>query len=393
MAISLTALGGKALNTAVGGLASGLVGKALDFLGLGGDDGLSKGDQAELMRYQRDLNMEAWNEQFSTVSQYNDPSQVVKRYMGAGINPASAFDKNTVGISSASQMNPVTGFPAPSRTQQVPNNAQYLSSIAQLMSAVSGANLSDAQANAINEKLFKELRAMDDSHEWQELTNGLLSVYGDKKASAELQLALQNAQKAGSESNLANEQALTEAKKRLNIAMDTALKEVEKDLSGVKLKQAKIDLEYYRKFKDAELDNIFADSQEKRSHSENLVADTETKNIFNKFYSDERYKHSFMSQVVEQGREAISKRLVTERQAKQLDYLVQQAAYATDMQEFTYWSNQVNGFVNTLGQAASQFYGAGALRELIKLRQGQQKPALYSSDGYYMQEGYLFKQK
>ena len=42
------------------------------------------------------------------------------------------------------------------------------------------------------------------------------------------------------------------------------------------------------------------------------------------------------------------------------------------MQEFTIGVIQVNGFVNTLGQAASQFYGAGALRELIKLRQGQQ---------------------
>lgn len=272
MAISLASLGSKALDTVTGGLASGLVGGVLDMFGLGGDSGLSVDDQKELMKYQNDLNMEAWNQQFTTTAQYNDPSQVVKRYMGAGINPASAFDKNTVGISSAAQSNPVTGFPAPNRTQQVANSAQYMSSIAQLMSAVSGANLSDAQANAINEKLFKELRAMDDAHEWQELTNTLLQAYGDKKASAEVKLALQQVQKAASESHLADEQALTEAKKRLNYECDIALKAIEKDLSGFKLKTAKIDLEYYRKFKEAQLDNIFADSQEKRTRSESNLA-------------------------------------------------------------------------------------------------------------------------
>lgn len=272
MAISLASIGSKALDTVTGGLASGLVGGILDMFGLGGDSGLSVDDQKELMKYQNDLNMEAWNQQFTTTSQYNDPSQVVKRYMGAGINPASAFDKNTVGISSAAQSNPVTGFPAPNRTRQEANPAQYMSSIAQLMSAVSGSRLSDAQANAINEKLFKELRAMDDAHEWQDLTNNLLAAYGDKKASAEVQLALQQVQKAASEAHLVDEQALTEAKKRLNLDCDMALKALEKDLRGIKLKQAKIDLEYYRKFKLAELDNIYADSQEKRSQSESNLS-------------------------------------------------------------------------------------------------------------------------
>lgn len=272
MAISLASIGTKALDTVTGSIASSLVGGVLDMFGLGGDSGLSVDDQKELMKYQNDLNMEAWNQQFSTTTQYNDPAQVVKRYMGAGINPASAFDKNTVGISSASQMNPVSGFPAPNRTQQLPNSAQYMSSIAQLMSAVSGANLSDAQANAINEKLFKELRSMDDAHEWQELTNTLLQAYGDKKASAEVQLALQQVQKAASEAHLADEQALTEAKKRLNYECDIALKALEKDLSGFKLKTAKIDLEYYRRYKEAELDNIYADSQEKKTHSVSNLA-------------------------------------------------------------------------------------------------------------------------
>ena len=55
-----------------------------------------------------------------------------------------------------------------------------------------------------------------------------------------------------------------------------------------------------------------------------LRADTETKEVFNKFYKDRRYQHSFMSQVVEQGREAVSKRLVTDRQAEQLEYMVEQ---------------------------------------------------------------------
>lgn len=271
MAIDFASIGTKALDTAVGGIASAATHGLMDVLGIG-SRGPSIGDQKELMKYQNDLNMDAWMQQFTTTAQYNDPSQVVKRYLGAGINPASAFDKNTVGISSAAQSNPVTGYPAPNTTMQEANPAQYLSSIAQLMSAVSGSRLSDAQANAINEKLFKELRAMDDTHEWQELTNGLLAVYGDKKASAELQLALQNAQKAASESHLADEQALTEAKKRLNIAIDMALKEVSKDLSGVKLKQAKIDLEYYRRFKSAELDNIYADSQEKQTRSQSNLA-------------------------------------------------------------------------------------------------------------------------
>lgn len=264
----------KGLDTITGGLASGLVGGVLDLFGLGGDDGVSIEDQQKLMQYQADVNSAAWQKQFTTQAQYNDPSAVAARYRDAGINPASAFDHNTVGISQATMSNPVTGFPAPLKTKTYNdmNPAQYLSSIAQLMSAVSTSHLNDMQANAINEKLFKELRSMDDAHEWQQLTNDLLEAYGQKRASAELQLALSNAQKAASESHLADEQALSEAKKRLNIAMDTALKEVEKDLSGTKLKQAKIDLEYYRKFKEAQLDNIYADSQEKRSQSESNLA-------------------------------------------------------------------------------------------------------------------------
>lgn len=271
MAISLASVAEKAIDSAAGGVVGSLVNGVLDMFGLG-TKGPSIGDQKELMKYQNDLNMDAWMQQFTTTAQYNDPAQVVKRYMGAGINPASAFDKNTVGISSAAQSNPVTGYPAPNRTIQEANPAQYMSSIAQLMSAVSGSRLSDAQANAINEKLFKELRAMDDAHEWQDLNNTLLQAYGDKKASAEVQLALQQLQKAASETKLANEQALTEAKKRLNIEADLALKALEKDLRGFQLKTAKIDLEYYRRFKLAELDNIYADSREKQTRSESNLA-------------------------------------------------------------------------------------------------------------------------
>lgn len=360
MALSLGAALGLAGGTSlISGITNYLTGKSM---------------MDEQSKYAKEMFDYQWNKAYS-------PQAQVKNMAAAGINPAAQLGSHSV----------LAGSPQASMPS-MPSGQYGITGLSDLSSYIA-ANAQDKKtgADVNNTNQDTELKKIQtDAEAWK---LNLAKQFGSDKMAADLALAQQNVRLA----------ELSGDEKRKDIAIKSWTEAKEKAMSQCAEKNRDI-LQKELDNKDTELKLRNEESRQRAaaskasaaesySHAENLRADTETKEVFNKFYKDRRYQHSFMSQVVEQGREAVSRRLCTDRQAEQLEYMVEQAAYATDMQEFTYWSNQVNGFVNTLGQAASQFYGAGALRELIKLRQGQQQPSLQSADGYYMQDGLLFKQK
>lgn len=324
------------------------------------------------------------------MEQYYSPKAQMKHIGQAGLNPVGMFG-NTAPVNVGGSMVMPT---APTYGLDV--GTQSLSDVASLL--VGAAQAKKAGVEIPNIEAETQSKVL--GNERQEFENMLLQKYGIQKSAAELALAEQNVKLASASTDVSVQE---KALKQWQSAKEKALSEVnerQRDILQKELDNKDIELDIRNRQGEANIvqtkasaNAANASAEASRAQAANFSADTETKNIFNKFYKDRRYQHSFMSQVVEQGKEAVSRRLVTDRQAEQLEYMVEQAAYSNDMKEFTYWSNQVSGFVNTLGQAASQFYGAGALRELINLRQVQQQPTLRSSDGYYMQNGLLFKDK
>lgn len=324
------------------------------------------------------------------MEKYLSPLAQMNQIGKAGLNPVGMFGNTApvnVGGSMVMPSAPTYGLDV--GTQSLSDVASLLVGAAQAKKA--GVEVPNIEADTQSKIL---------GNQRQEFENMLLQKYGLQKSAADLALAENNVKLAMAQTDVAVQD---KALKQWQSAKEKALSEVnerQRDILQKELDNKDIELDIRNRQGEANIvqtkasaNAANASAEASRAQAANLSADTETKNIFNKFYKDRRYQHSFMSQVVEQGKEAVSRRLVTDRQAEQLEYMVEQAAYSNDMKEFTYWSNQVSGFVNTLGQAASQFYGAGALRELINLRQVQQQPTLRSSDGYYMQNGFLFKDK
>lgn len=347
---SPSASGGGLLMGALG-LGTGLLNSIGSYLGMKAQ----AKEQRELLDYQ-------WRNMTS-------PHAQVSNWAAEGFNPAAMFG----GQSQPANVGSVPSITAP----QFGVGTMDMSSLASYISAIADAKKKGVELPNIREDTNSKI--IENDRKQYELE--LLRKYGDKKEYQELALAEQKVKLAMQQHDLNEQQkAINEYIKAKEAALQVTsehqrdILKKELDNKDVELKLRNEESKQRAAASKASATASYASAEASKAQAENLRADTETKEVFNKFYKDRRYQHSFMSQVVEQGREAVSKRLITDRQAEQMEYLVEQAAYANDMKEFTYWSGQVNQFVNTLGSAASQFYGAGALRELIHIRQSQQVP-------------------
>lgn len=364
---SPSASGGGLLMGALG-LGTGLLNSIGSYLGMKAQ----AKEQRELLDYQ-------WRNMTS-------PHAQVSNWAAEGFNPAAMFGNQ----SQPANVGSVPSITAP----QFGVGTMDMSSLASYISAIADAKKKGVEMPNIREDTNSKI--IENDRKQYELE--LLRKYGDKKEYQELALAEQKVKLAMQQNDLNEQQkAINEYVKAKEAALQVTsehqrdILKKELDNKDVELKLRNEESKQRAAASKASATASYASAEASKAQAENFRADTETKEVFNKFYKDRRYQHSFMSQVVEQGREAVSKRLITDRQAEQMEYLVEQAAYANDMKEFTYWSGQVNQFVNTLGSAASQFYGAGALRELIQLRKGQSAPHLMNGNDYYMQDGLLFK--
>ena len=334
----------------------------------------------------RDFQREEWQRQFDAVNAYNDPKAAKQRLMKAGLNGSAIMNGqgSAIGQSSASPSAPSGAHglnPMPDIVSQVgyqsreslmkrlsmlgdlSKNAYLLPETKQKLSAEIQDTLNDAR--------FKDIKA--DSEEFM---LSLEKHFGASQRSADIKRALAQVALADAETKLRIKQgeevdanvALKAEEKLLTIA--------KRHLSEKELEILKIDLKYRDAQRRQEIEESKSRQAQNYASARESSASADQIEFFNKINSRPDVKHEIVRAAKEQGQAAVNANKLSASQAKHLEYLIEQAAYANDMKEFTYWSNQINGFVGTLGDAVSSFYGAGALRELIKLRQLQQvKPS------------------
>lgn len=342
--------------------------------------------QREENQKSRDFTSSMYDKQWSDLTSWNDYKNVVSRAMDAGISPSSIFQSGSPaqlgGISPASVGH--TATPSPSYgdiVNPVNRQAETFHSISSGLQALGNLNKLGMESSTIRPLMSANIKNMlssaglnDIRSKSEDFELGLRQIYGKKLYDSELGLNFAKAINLYSSSYLNAEQGKTqESVRELNLA-NRLLKDAQRDSTDKQIEMYDMQLSWYPKEMQARINNLNTESQKNVAQAQEASASAEQTQLFNKIYGDKRYQHSMISQAVTAGQQAIDANKMTKQQVQHMNYMIEQAAYATSMQEFTYWSNQVNGFVNTLGQAASQFYGAGALRELIKLRQLQGQP-------------------
>lgn len=379
--------GAAGVMSPIGTIAGGI--SALGSLFGSGDDGRELAElqhqwDVEENEKNRQFQRDEWTRQFDLTNAYNDPAQAKARLSKAGLNASAILggQGSAIGQSSASPsapsgavgLNPMPDLVSQIGYQSKESVMKRLSILGELgknsaLLPETKAKLSAEVEDLLSDARFKDIRsdAEQFSLELDKIFKPIMNKVGVKKALADLalvdaetRLSIKNGEKIDEEKlNLAEERLLTIAKRELS----------EKD-------REKVEIEL--KWLNAEKRQALAESKSRESANYASANESNANAAQVKFWTDLNnrpdVKHELVRAAKEQGKAAVNANAISEKQAKQLEYLVEQAAYANDMKEFTYWSNQVSSWVESVGNAASQFYGAGALRELIKLRQGQQAP-------------------
>lgn len=338
----------------------------------------------------------AWSSQMTDKQNaWNSPQNQVKMLQQANINPAVAFGSGSGTVSAASVptgempqsvqgLTPVPGQPFDLRLGEL---GQLMKNLGEAKKLGIDTKYAEASFDLNLESLLQEVNARTLSNAGLKLDNTLKKF----KLPHDVKIAYEAAKKASYDA-LVSQQTVGYVKNQSELAktqanLNKALEQLNSDQSQL----LKLDIANYNSKLNSFLKLQSAQASEANAKAVEAAAQAQQTKLFNKVYGDKRFQHSLISQAVSASQTAIEQGKLTKRQADQMKYLVEQAAYATSMQEFTYWSDQVNKFVSTVGQAASQFYGAGALRELIKLR-GAMSDKTFDPNagrGYQMENGHL----
>lgn len=329
------------------------------------------------------------NERLQT-QEWNKPTHMAQMYRAAGLNPSVNSSTMASAASSPMSSSPVGASAAAPGNSVVPNIPQLISSGADLVQALAKNTETKANLPLVNQQveyLLQKTYGEEKANELKDLSIAFEKSSMPAKVKQEFEklssLIIQNGVAVKQGKVFDADVALKKSQERLNDMM--------KNLHGEELVKAQFFNGRLQDIYNADMSLKGAQTREANAKAVEAGENANQTRIFNKIYGDKRYQHSLISSAVSESQKLISDGKISKSQAEQMKYLVEQAAYANDMKEFTYWSGQVNQFVNTLGSAASQFYGAGALRELINLRKGQAAPHLMNGNDYYMEGGLLFK--
>lgn len=342
-------------------------------------------ENAKSRQFQKD----EWTRQFNATNAYNDPKATKERLSNAGLNASAILNGqgSAIGQSTGSPSAPsgVSGLnPMPDVVSQVGFQSQEslfrrLSMLGDLAknSALLPATKQKLDAeiqNVLNDSRFKDIKAQS-----EEFMLSLNKYFSPHERNVGLRQALENLALTDAETRLAiaNGEYVNENKQ--NLAEERLLTIAKRNLSQKDFEKLQLEIKWYDKMRSQEI----AESKSRQAANYGSAAESnataEQIQFWNKINNRPDVKHELVRAAKESGKAAVNANAISERQAKQLDFMIEQAAFANDMKEFTYWSNQITGFIESAGNAVSSFYGAGALRELIKLRQFQQTPATHVS--------------
>lgn len=359
------------------GSVSSAIDAGLDSIGLsqhGRDQYVSQENQRELFSIQNQYNQENFDRQFAAENaefdrryqQYQSPQALVRQYSEAGLNPSAVLSGGKAGFGGVgSAVNP-SSVSVPSVSPSAPMQISQKSS-SDYIDAISRMKLNDAQQEEIFQLLKGKIREQDDTHKWQSVLTAqkmfeyeLDKKYGDNKRANEI-------------ANLV-EQGLLMYMQGQEAAANVNFLKAKEMLAQDEHKFNQVKYPKYGLYLDAMIQEAKAQAARDYASASESRENAEQTRLFNKIYGDKRYQHSIISQAVSAGQKAIEENKLTKKQVEYITYMVEQAAYANDMKEFAFWSEQIQSYMSSVGQAASAFYGAGALRELIKMRQFQQLP-------------------
>lgn len=327
----------------------------------------------------RDYQSVMYEKQFSDLVNYNSYASMVQRAKDAGISPAALFQNGAPsmlgGISPVSAGH--SASPSPSYegiVNPVNRQAESFHSISSGLKALGDlaktgmetsqlVPLMSAQIkNQLSQSGLNDIRSMSEDFEL-----GLRQIYGKKLYDSELGKNYSQMINAYNQAYLFAEEGKTQdSVRQLNLA-DRLYKDSLRLSTDKQVEFMGLQMSWYPKQMRAQIENLLSSASESSANADQT-------RLFNKIYSDKRFQHSIISQAVTAGQQAIDSNKMTKQQVQHLNYMIEQAAYANEMKEFSYWSSQIQSYMSSLGQAASAFYGAGALRELIKLRQIQSVP-------------------
>lgn len=332
------------LVSAGGSLLEGSLGQGFNVSNMKRQADISK----DLMRYQ-------WNNFSSPAAQIASLNKA-----GLGVN-AYLGGKGSAGVPSGGM--PSSAPIAFDGIADLGNIASYVQSVAQAKKAGMDTKLSE-----------EEIKNKEIERQRNEFELDLRKQFGKDVQTADLANAYMNLILASDQSDLNEIQKAIGKWNEIKAEAEAKTSEHNRDIMKQVLDNNPTALRLENRLKELQGSAAAASAEESIASAKVARASAEQTEIFNKIYSDQRFKHSMITQAVESGRQAVEARKLTKSQADHMNYMVQQAAYATDMQEFTYWSNQIQSFVHSVGEGVSSFYGAGALKELIKLRQMQNAP-------------------
>ena len=327
-----------------------------------------------------ELQQENWENQFQLTNAYNDPSAARDRLLRAGYNPY--VDSNSAVGSGQSAFSPQASAPSTSyNPSQGFQNALQLAEIVKTMEESSVVKpKAEAEINAQNtqseltrantewQKIQNEFGRQKASEEVKKLAGEVHELY-TRSYSEDKEAALFDAQAALVKAQKLRELAQSENLYKEGQKLDIELSKYETYWNTL-IDQGKQDIKT-GKAKESE---AYASASEHRAAAEEKIANAENIRIWNKIQGDARYKHAIISQALDTALNLRKNGQILGEEYKQIIEQVKQLEFVTDMQGFTYWTDRLFKLVETTGSAASQFYGAGALRELGALRRVANQP-------------------
>ena len=211
-------------------------------------------DAKDLMVWQNNLAKDLWQHQFTTLSQYNDPSAAKQRYLNAGLSPQSMLGGTTVG--QMSSPNPaMTSIPS-----FVGQGNLNFSSLAQALNLASSTRLNAARIPEIDShirQLLSDANLKDKQAEFQELSTKLESIFGADLRKSQIRESLGRYVNLLAQSTLFAEQGKTEESKR---ALNESQRELNKATKAL-TDEKKTAVEYENKFAVARQESMIEETR------------------------------------------------------------------------------------------------------------------------------------
>lgn len=307
----------------------------------------ARSDMAYQTELQKELMAEQqmyWEKQFNMTNSYNSPKAMARRYLEGGFSPSAGVAGSSVGQSSASVSSPGVPSPVgvPGYTQ---NPGQAFATVAQAASSLASAFKNTSEGKSILTMLGAQYRGLMLDNSMKQFAYELDQQNLPKKQKAEISALLGQAAKYQASADLDTEQGMLASELRLK----TIQERINAITQGKILSNEALNWLTTWKTQIAEARSRIASNYKQGYYFEQAGKfqgeSASREGFFNQLRNDPSARMSLLTEIRQLGDKAVAERRLTQRQAKAMRYAVEQAAFANDMKEFTYWSDQAQHYI------------------------------------------------